>query len=208
LEVGEAVVVGEPVGCFGVVEASVGVEAANEAEQATGLEVVEDVEHEWVVVPVCSVGRERDRDAVGVGGDHELPPSFTWVFGVEAGAVSALGCGVVAAVDEQLGQVDADHTVIRREGVDEQFLEQSGLFPFVAAFAQRRVGHCRVEHELNGVPGGAGDESKQQSAEDDPVGDARPVTSQRVCWWRRDEIFDELEDRIVDAGFEKVHHGQ
>ncbi len=204
----EAVVVGETVGCLVVVESSVGVEGANEAKLVASGQVVEDIEHHGVVVAVRSVGRERDRDAVVVGGDHELPAAFTWVFGIEPGAGTALWGGVVAAVDEQVGEIDADHAVIGGEGVDQQFLEQPGLFPLVATGSQGGVGHRPVEHELDGVPRGAGDQSQQEPTEDHPVRGAGSVASQRVRWRGRDQVFNKLKDRVVDAGFESVHHGR
>ena len=113
-----------------------------------------------------------------VGGDRPLPADLGSIGGVGAGPVTTARGLVQAAVDGNLGEVQADDLVVAGDGFFDQFVEDAGGQPLGAPVAQG--GLAGLTEPGRDVPGAAGDEPGQDAVEAVPVRDARPVAAQWV----------------------------
>jgi len=85
---------------------------------------------------------------------------------------------VQAAVDGDLGQVQADDLVVAGDRLFDELVEHPGFEPFGASVAQRGL-PCGGDPGGD-VPGAAGDQPEQDAGEAVAVGDALSVAAQRV----------------------------
>ena len=135
------------------------------------------------VVAIGAIGRPRDGHAGAIGGDRPLEPELGPVGGILAGALTAGRCLVLAAVDEHLGQVEADDAVVGGDGLIGQQIEDVRGDPLVTAAAQR--GLPDADQPACVHPRAAHHQADEDAGKAGLVVDAWPVTAQRMLIHRR-----------------------
>ncbi len=133
-----------------------------------------------LVVDVGRVGGPADGDAVAVCGDGPLPPELAPVNRAFAGSLAAAGRLVDGPVNADIGHIEADYAVERRQRLRAQLVEHPGLDPLVAAAAKRGIRHPPFQDGLNVGPRRARHQPDQQPPKAKPVRNPRPVTAQGV----------------------------
>jgi hypothetical protein len=100
-------------------------------------------------------------DAVAVDSHGPLPAEFAPVNRALAGAFATIGRLVERAVDGDLGEVQADDPVERRDGFGAEPVEHARCDPLVAAGPERGVGDSMFEDGFDVDPRRSGGESDQ-----------------------------------------------
>jgi hypothetical protein len=129
------------------------------------------------VVPVGRRGHRGERDAGGIDRQRALHALLASIHWAASGHLAAAGRLGDTAIDGEVGQVQTDHPIVGVEHEGEKRVHHAERDPRVPAAAQRRRGATRVG---DAVVGTAEDEDLDGLVEHEPVGDARPVTAQRV----------------------------
>jgi len=134
---------------------------------------------------------------------ERLIPPFAPIYRASSGLLcSARGLGY-AAVHGHLRELQADEAVVGLEADLPESLHQPELDPLVASATQ---GALRAGCVGDPVVGAAEDEHLHQLLEDDPLGDARAVASQRMVGAALgQQIFELLPDGLDEVRFEGGH---
>jgi len=128
-------------------------------------------------VPVGWCAEQADRDADGVGGQGAFKATFASVQWGRAGFVAAARGFGEAAVDGEVGQVQADHAVEGGQCQGVHPMSEAGGGPHLEPAADGGVGADRAGHPLVAV---AGDQGLHDVLEHHPVRDAPAVAAQRM----------------------------
>ena len=150
-------------------------------------------------------GDAPDRTAGCVGHQRAFRAEFASVDGRLARCLTAAGCLDQAAVHGDLLELEPDDAVVGLQAQLLQRREDPGSDPFVPAGAYRG-GRARVVGDLD--VRGAEHQSIHELVEDDPVGDPRPVATQRVGvdnGW--DQCLELVPDRLNEPRWDGGHGG-
>ena len=177
-------------------------------EEPTRRGVVEGRCQQDRVVAVRSIDRPAERDAGGVGEDRPLPAELGAIGRVLARSLAPTRTLVQAAVDGDVGKIQADDPVVAADRFGGDVVEHAGFDPLVTPVAHRGVRHLVRTQPFGVLPRAAGDEPHDHDLEAVPIRSALAMTAQRVgIDSHRQQRLDRRPDGVLHIRVQCTHDG-